>query len=112
MLRVVLVFIFAAVAFGVECNEERIKTCMLTHFDINNDTMIDESEIDSYILHEPCGNDPIRFNGMQVISFCDVNKNGYLDVGDYDERMGCVRVASVRRAICKRCDMCETNSNK
>lgn len=102
-MRLLLFFVVSVVAV---CDQTRIVSCMLQHLDTDGDGKISGEEFDHFVFNEPCGHDSFESYSGYVFPFCDINKDGYLDASDYDESMGCVRIAKIREEICKRCDNC------
>lgn len=104
---VFLLFVAMVSSSAVPCTQERITACLLEYMDTDKDNKISEYEFNTFVLKEPCGSDSFNSRAVDIFPFCDINKDGYLDAADYDETVGCVRVASVRTQICKRCDKCD-----
>ena len=103
-----LLLVLGALCAATPCTEERIKTCLIQHLDTDEDNKISPDEFNMFVLKEPCGPDSFESRAVDIFPFCDINKDGYLDAADYDEAIGCVRIASVRTQICKRCDKCDS----
>ena len=103
---------FLCVAYGMlPCNKQVIIDCMNTHLDKNGDGHVDAEELDSYINTSPCGLESTPFSGIDIITMCDYNHNGYLDSGDFDINNGCAH-GFVKYELCRRCHKCDVYKKK
>ena len=107
-----VLFLFLALAAAV-CDVHRIVQCAKTHLDANHDDAITKTEIDQFILNNNCGALQSGFNGMDVLSRCDLNGDGLLtEAQDALTTRGCLYTSVLREHICKACDYCDSMIGK
>jgi hypothetical protein len=79
---------------------------MYIHVDMNADGFINVTEINHYVLYDPCNSGPSRITGERVIADCDKNNDGLISVADYDAPDSCSTRLGLMRIICVQYNKC------
>lgn len=105
-MRVLVVFLFLSLA-AAECNRTRILDCVAAHFDMDGNGLVNVTEINHFMLYQPCGRDTLIVTGETIMEYCD--KDGDMELGetDYDAPGSCAAVEGIQRVLCRKCDKCD-----
>jgi hypothetical protein len=106
-MRVIFLLAIAIVSAVPTCNRARILACAMTWLDTDHDNRINATELNNYVLNQPCGPDPTRFTGAGILLACDKNMDGYLDATDYDVIGSCMEIHTYQMLACNKCNDCE-----
>ena len=107
MFPFVLLFGFAlALPQGSDCPHTELITCLLNHMDIDHNGSINSTEVNNYMLEQPCGLETSVISGPRMLMYCDMNENGVLDENDYYNATGCMKTLGFQRMLCIKCRNC------
>lgn len=101
-----LLLFFASGVSSASCTRDNVLSWMNTSIDTNHDGFVNVTEINRYILYDPCRSFPPRITGETAISFCDRNADGTLSATDYDAANSCAGVVGLMRIVCAEINKC------
>ena len=70
--------------------------------DTNNDTMVDVSEINHFIIYG-ANNPGLEFSGASAMELCDKNGDNMLSEEDYDDENSCLNINALNIIVCSFC---------
>ena len=109
--------LFVALVHGaapkeVNCDVSTILDCMNTYLDRDGDGKLNATEIDLHMLYQPCGPVYTKVMGDSVMTFCDMDGDGYITESDLTyEPVNCASNTRVRMQLCNECDKCQIAMN-
>lgn len=102
-----LFLLFATFGAGFICDRDHILDCMFIHLDSNNNGLIEASEINHFMVTQPCGVLSAIISGESFLYHCDTNGDGVFNAIDYDAELSCFQSYGVQRTVCQQCEVCE-----
>lgn len=108
-----MLLLMASVAIGATtCNRDRILACAFQYVDSDANGVINATEINSFMVRQPCGLITTIVSGESFMTSCDRNKDGVFTVADYDAPLTCFQSNSIRQTVCRHCDKCDVVFSK
>ena len=110
MKSLLLIFILLAMSEAgapASCStKEQLQTCVFTFVDADNDGNVTLSELDHFIMYDPCDARPTRTTGLSVMQRCDKDEDGVISEGDFTHERSCANILGMVRIGCRICDKC------
>ena len=88
------------------CTREEILGCFSQYMDMDGDGYLNVTEVNHFMLYDPCESRPPLVVGESFISMCDKNGDGLLSVEDYDHANSCMNILGLARVVCDECKTC------
>lgn len=106
MKLLLLLFLFLGCAWSV-CDRARILSCAFQYVDQDGDHRINATEINNFMLEQPCGRLSQIITADRFLQYCDKSGDGFFNETDYDAPLSCFNSNGVRKYICLNCDRCD-----
>ena len=105
MILFLLLFLSAASAVS-NCTRANILSWMSNRVDLNGDGFVNITEVNHYVLYDPCRSFPPRVTGESAMAACDKNGDGKLSAADYDASNSCVNIIGLKHMLCMEYNKC------
>lgn len=103
-----LLFLFFSLVSSLPphtCTDQNVADCLRLYMDTNHDGGISAAEWNNFTLYHECSHIIQRVPGSVMISSCDADGDGFLNISDISHRRTCVAWA-MQEDICLYCNEC------
>lgn len=108
-----LLFFLVVVTHGaVTCDRARILSCTFQYLDTDSNGSINATEINNFMLNQPCGHLSSILSAERFFNSCDTNADNLFTAVDYDSPLSCFKSNGIKKYICLNCDRCDSEFAK
>lgn len=96
--------------FAATCTDEEMIGCFTNYMDLDGNGYINVTEVNHFMLYDPCDTKPPIVLGETLIGLCDKTGDGFLSVEDYNHPNSCKNILGFQRGACMICKDCIASS--